>query len=88
MKYERLLQKFKDDPDFYRAFRQRETERHRGYLKKAKYRRQRNDANADYKFRKARGMPIRKRVPVGIPLVKPERNYEFSIVPEIVVAFD
>jgi len=88
MKYEKLLEKFKNDPDFYRAFRQRETERHRKYLKKAVYRRKRNESNEEYHYKKARGLAIRKYVKLDIPLVKPEKNFDFALVPEISVAFD
>jgi len=88
MKYEKLLEKFKSDPDFYRAHRQKETERHRKYLKKAIYRRKKNESNEDYRYKKARGLAIRSYVKLDIPLVKQEKVFDFTLVPEISVSFD
>lgn len=77
MKYSNLLQKFQADPDFLVQFRNEANDRQRIYAKSEEYRAKRAKANADYKFRKARGQPTRPRtlikgsLPLAVPLALP-----------------
>jgi len=75
MKYSDLLLKFQSDPDFLVKFRNKANDRQRVYAKNEEYRAKRMKANADYKFRKARGQPTRPRTlikgPLQVPLALP-----------------
>jgi hypothetical protein len=93
-KYLRLKEKLKD-PVFYADFRKKRLERQRQYARDPEYCKKRNLSTADWRFRKARGLPTRPRCilkPAGLiipPLAKTEpTNYEFTLVSDISVAFD
>ena len=93
-KYLRLKEKLKD-PVFYAAYRKMKLEKQRQYARDPEFCKKRNLATADCKFRKIRGLPVRsyQRIkPASLvmpPLEKTEpTNYEFTLVPNISVAFD
>jgi hypothetical protein len=93
-KYLRLKEKLKD-PVFYAAYRKKRLEKQRQYQRDPEFCKRRNLSTADWRFRKARGLPTRPRgilKPAGLiipPLAKTEpTNYEFTLVSNISVAFD
>jgi len=99
-KYLRLKEKLKN-PVFYAAYQKKKLERQRHYARDPEYCKKRNLSTADWRFRKARGLPTRPRgtlKPAGLaeriqcvipPLKKTEpTNYEFTLVSDISVAFD
>jgi len=93
-KYLRLKEKLKN-PVFYAAYQKKKLERQRHYARDPEYCKKRNLSTADWRFRKARGLPTRPRgtlKPAGLvipPLAKTEpTNYEFTLVSDISVAFD
>jgi hypothetical protein len=96
----RLKEKLKD-PVFYAAYRKKRLDRQRQYARDPEFCKRRNLSTADWRFRKARGLPTRPRgilKPAGLiipPLrtecVQPKTeptNYEFTLVSNISVAFD
>jgi len=95
-KYQRLREKLMN-PVFYAEYRKKCREYQRRYARDPEYRRKQNIANADYKFRKVRGLPIRPRTKIKptalvIPVtpatpVTPESNFDFKLVPSIQVDF-
>ena len=87
-RYEKLLKKFRDDPDFYRMYHQREAERRRKYAENPVYREKQRKANQDYRYRKARGLPLRQKNPRGVPLNPLPKMFDFTLVPEIKITFD
>lgn len=77
-----------DDPEFYREHMAKRLELQRKYARDPEYCRKRRLANADYKFRKARGLPTRAREPLGIPMTPPPpAPFQFALVKEITVDF-
>ena len=93
-KYLRLKEKLKD-PVFYAQYQKKKLEKQRQYARDPEYCKKRALSTADWRFRKARGLPTRPRdilKPAGLiipPLKKTEpTNYEFTLVSEISVACD
>jgi hypothetical protein len=95
-KYLRLKEKLKD-PVFYAAYQRKKLERQRHYARDPEFCKKRNLSTADWRFRKARGLPVRPRgklrpanlnipkLPIE-PSVTPP-NFDFQIVNEIKVDF-
>lgn len=86
MRYDRLLQKFKDDPEFYRAHRARETLRTRKYNENQEFKKAVLNSNAAYRAKIRTGTIVRPYVPLNIPITRPP--FEFKMVKEISVSFD
>ena len=93
-KYLRLKEKLKN-PVFYAEYQKKKLERQRQYARDPEFCKRRNLSTADWRWRKARGLPVRSRgilKPAGLvipPLAKTEpTNYEFTLVSDISVAFD
>ena len=91
VKYERLLE-FMKDPVYYQKYRESKLKFQRKYAEDPEYRKKRALSTADWRLRKALGMPTRPRVnrKPQVPLLPPSspRNFDFSLVPEVSVSFD
>lgn len=92
-KYLRLKEKLKN-PVFYAAYQKKKLERQRQYARDPEYCKKRNLSTADWRFRKARGLPTRPRgtlKPAGLVIPKlaptPDTNFEFKLVSSIQVDF-
>jgi hypothetical protein len=102
MKYDKLVEKLQKDPEFYRQYRERQLKSQRKLATDREFRLRRAKATADWRYRKERGLPTRPRVirKPQTPLLnafsariecvqKPqEKTFDFTLVPEISVAFD
>lgn len=99
-KYLKRMEKLAADPEAYHKYRESKKLALRKLAEDQDYRIRRAVSCADWRYRKARGLPTRPRVsrkPQGTPLriEKPQertecvqRNFDFTLVPEISVAFD
>jgi 3-hydroxy-3-methylglutaryl CoA synthase len=80
MKHEKLLQKFQDNPDFYKRFRETRNAYQHKYAKDEQYRKNRREAVAFHREKKKYGLNIRSYKPVAQKLqAKPQ---------EFIVTFD
>ena len=93
-KYLRLKEKLKN-PVFYAEYQKKKLERQRHYARDPEYCKKRNLSTADWRFRKARGLPTRPRgtlKPAGLvipraPANQTDTNFEFKLVSSIQVDF-
>ena len=60
-KYLRLKEKLKNSPSFYKEFQKKHLERQRKYAEDPEYCKKRSISTADWKARKANGLPTRHR---------------------------
>jgi len=95
-KYLRLKEKLKN-PVFYAEYQRKKLEKQRQYARDPEFCKRRNLSTADWRWRKARGLPTRPREKIRpdnvinlpcAPAPGPSGPFEFTLVPEISVAFD
>jgi len=98
-KYLKRMEKLAADPEAYNKYREGKKLALRKLAEDQDFRLRRAVSCADWRYRKARGLPTRPRVnrmpQTPLRIEKPQertecvqRNFDFTLVPQISVAFD